>query len=122
LGGGGFAATQAQNYRFSVARCIIPSGVVAPVHYPALAFVFTRRVPNTDWVIDLFGVRNPIIAMCPLHALPGDPAYDLVRAYPECGGRNSSAIHWDVVKDLRHEGTVTLDGWTVLEDGELLVG
>jgi len=29
-----------------------------------------------DWMLDLFGVEKPIIAMCHLHALPGDPAYD----------------------------------------------
>ncbi len=29
-----------------------------------------------QWMLDLFGVRKPIIAMCHLHALPGDPAYD----------------------------------------------
>lgn len=29
-----------------------------------------------QWIQDLFGVRKPIIAMCHLHALPGDPAYD----------------------------------------------
>lgn len=46
----------------------------------------------------------------------------LGRAYPDCGGRNSSAIHWDIVKDLRHEGSVTLDGQAVVESGELLVG
>ena len=28
------------------------------------------------WTDDLFGVKKPIIAMCHLHALPGDPAYD----------------------------------------------
>jgi aminopeptidase len=46
----------------------------------------------------------------------------LGRAYPECGGTNVSAIHWDIVKDLRHEGTVYLDGQAILENGELLVG
>jgi len=29
-----------------------------------------------NWIIDVFGVQKPIIAMCHLHALPGDPAYD----------------------------------------------
>lgn len=29
-----------------------------------------------DWIMDIFGVRKPIIAMCHFHALPGDPAYD----------------------------------------------
>jgi hypothetical protein len=29
-----------------------------------------------SWTKDLFGVTKPIIAMCHLHAMPGDPAYD----------------------------------------------
>lgn len=29
-----------------------------------------------DWIRDLFHVEKPIIAMCHLHALPGDPSYD----------------------------------------------
>jgi len=29
-----------------------------------------------DWMFDVFKVEKPIIAMCHLHALPGDPAYD----------------------------------------------
>jgi aminopeptidase len=41
----------------------------------------------------------------------------LGRAYPECGGINVSAIHWDIVKDLRTEGAVVIDGRTVLERG-----
>lgn len=44
----------------------------------------------------------------------------LGRAYPECGGRNQSAIHWDIVKDLRKGGTVLLDGQRVV-DGNGLV-
>jgi aminopeptidase len=36
-------------------------------------------------------------------------------------GNNDSAIHWDVVKDMREEGEVTLDGITVMRDGELLL-
>jgi len=29
-----------------------------------------------SWVDDLFGVKKPIIAMCHMHAFPGDPGYD----------------------------------------------
>jgi membrane complex biogenesis BtpA family protein len=29
-----------------------------------------------QWIRDMFGVHKPIIAMCHLHALPGDPSYD----------------------------------------------
>jgi len=45
----------------------------------------------------------------------------LGRAYPECGGTNQSAIHWDIVKDLRQEGAVYLDGKVVLENGTFSV-
>ncbi|GAB4472243.1 MAG: aminopeptidase [Anaerolineae bacterium] len=43
----------------------------------------------------------------------------LGRAYPECGGVNQSAIHWDIVKDLRTEGAVYIDGVPVLDQGRL---
>ena len=43
----------------------------------------------------------------------------LGRAYPDCGGDNQSAIHWDIVKDLRQEGAVYVDGRAVLEQGTL---
>ncbi|MHA6631526.1 aminopeptidase [Pseudonocardia sichuanensis] len=39
----------------------------------------------------------------------------LGRAYPECGGDNRSAIHWDIVKDLRAGGEVLLDGRPVVD-------
>jgi aminopeptidase len=44
----------------------------------------------------------------------------LGRAYPQSGGENDSAIHWDLVKDLRRGGRVLLDGHVVLEDGQIL--
>ena len=42
-------------------------------------------------------------------------------SYPESGGTNKSAVHWDMVCDLRRGGRVTVDGDTLLEDGKLLV-
>ena len=45
----------------------------------------------------------------------------LGRAYPECGGVNDSSIHWDLVKDLRASGVVTVDGVPVLKEGKLLI-
>jgi aminopeptidase len=41
----------------------------------------------------------------------------LGRAYAECGGTNQSALHWDLVKDLRSEGSIELDGQTVFVGG-----
>jgi len=42
------------------------------------------------------------------------------RAYPMFGGENQSAIHWDVVKEMRREGEVMVDGKCVMRGGELL--
>ncbi|MCC6189419.1 MAG: aminopeptidase [Anaerolineales bacterium] len=45
----------------------------------------------------------------------------LGRAYAENKGVNQSALHWDIVKDLRQEGQVWLDGRLVLERGQFLI-
>ena len=45
----------------------------------------------------------------------------LGRAYPECGGTNQSAIHWDIIKDIRTEGCVYVDGRAVLQNGTFLL-
>ncbi|MBE7555750.1 MAG: aminopeptidase [Anaerolineales bacterium] len=45
----------------------------------------------------------------------------LGRAYPECGGTNQSALHWDIVKDMRREGRVYLDDMPIFENGKLMV-
>jgi aminopeptidase len=42
-------------------------------------------------------------------------------SYPETGGRNESAVHWDMVCDLRKGGRITVDGDVLMEDGKLLV-
>jgi aminopeptidase len=45
----------------------------------------------------------------------------LGRAYAECGGVNQSALHWDIIKDLRQQGQVYLDGRLALENGNFLI-
>jgi aminopeptidase len=45
----------------------------------------------------------------------------LGRAFAECGGVNHSALHWDIIKDLRQEGAIYLDGTKVLENGRFLI-
>lgn len=42
------------------------------------------------------------------------------QSFPEIGGLNDSAIHWDLVKDLS-AGSIELDGTTVQEHGEWLL-
>ncbi|MGE5636029.1 MAG: aminopeptidase, partial [Nocardioidaceae bacterium] len=43
-------------------------------------------------------------------------------SYPETGGVNSSAVHWDMVCDLRRGGSITVDGVEVQRDGRFLIG
>ncbi len=45
----------------------------------------------------------------------------LGRSYPETGGVNDSAVHWDLVCDLRRGGTLLLDGEPVQESGRFLL-
>lgn len=41
--------------------------------------------------------------------------------YPETGSTNQSAIHWDMIADLRKGGLVTVDGDPFLRDGQFVV-
>ncbi|MGH2831994.1 MAG: aminopeptidase [Solirubrobacteraceae bacterium] len=41
----------------------------------------------------------------------------LGRSYPETGGVNESALHWDQICDLRQGGTITVDGVQLQRDG-----
>jgi len=45
----------------------------------------------------------------------------LGQSYEVVGGTNESAIHWDIVKDLRRGGRIELDGETVQENGDWLI-
>ena len=38
--------------------------------------------------------------------------------FPNLGGTNESVVHWDIVKDLRQEGRLEVDGRVVQERGE----
>ena len=42
-------------------------------------------------------------------------------SYPETGGVNESAVHWDMVCDLRSGGSITVDGVELQRDGSFLV-
>lgn len=45
----------------------------------------------------------------------------LGRAYPETGGKNESAIHTDIVCELRNGGEITVDGQTFAKDGKFVI-
>jgi aminopeptidase len=41
----------------------------------------------------------------------------LGRSYPETGGINDSALHWDLICDLRDGGRLSADGEPIVQDG-----
>ncbi len=43
------------------------------------------------------------------------------RSYPDTGGVNESAIHWDMICDLRRGGMITMDGEVLQQDGKFVV-
>ena len=45
----------------------------------------------------------------------------LGEGYPESGSKNKSAIHWDMLCDLRDGGEVRVDGTLFLKDGKILI-
>ncbi|UCD22667.1 MAG: aminopeptidase [Chloroflexota bacterium] len=45
----------------------------------------------------------------------------LGKGYPESGSKNESAMHWDMVCDLRDGGEVRVDGTLFLKDGKILI-
>jgi len=46
----------------------------------------------------------------------------LGQSYAETGGRNRSALHWDMIKDLRRGGALYLDGKLWQKDGVFVKG
>jgi aminopeptidase len=43
------------------------------------------------------------------------------KSYPDTGGLNESAIHWDMICDLRRGGRITVDGEALQEDGRFVI-
>jgi aminopeptidase len=42
-------------------------------------------------------------------------------SYPETGGVNDSAVHWDMVCDLRQGGAISVDGTEIQRDGQFVI-
>src|SRR6266487_11568 len=70
--------------------------------------------------------NNPNVDRCTKNILfdekiGGTVHLALGRSYPDTGGVNVSAIHWDMVCDLRSGSEVRVDGELFCKDGEFMV-
>ncbi|HEX9067797.1 MAG TPA: aminopeptidase [Ktedonobacterales bacterium] len=71
-----------------------------------------------------FGITRGIKNILFDEKLGGTIHMALGNSYAECGGKNSSALHWDMICDLREAaggGEVYVDGTLFLKDGKLVV-
>jgi aminopeptidase len=67
-----------------------------------------------------YGITRPIGAILFDEKIGGTVHLALGRSYPETGGKNVSALHWDLICDLRAGGRITADGATIQEDGHFV--
>jgi aminopeptidase len=65
------------------------------------------------------GVDRPVGSVLVDEKMGGSVHLALGRSYPETGGTNESAIHWDMICDLRRGGRLSADGVPVVQDGRL---
>jgi aminopeptidase len=63
------------------------------------------------------GIDRPIGSILFDEKIGGTVHLALGRSYPETGGTNESAVHWDMICDLRDGGTLSADGEVVQRDG-----
>ena len=59
------------------------------------------------------GIDRPIGAILFDEKIGGTVHLAIGRSYPETGGTNDSAVHWDMICDLRDGGRLTADGEVV---------
>jgi aminopeptidase len=68
-----------------------------------------------------FGIDRPTGTILFDEKIGGTVHLALGRSYPETGGKNKSALHWDLICDLRSGGTLTADGELVQANGRFVV-
>ena len=64
-----------------------------------------------------FGIDRPTGTILFDEKIGGTVHLALGRSYPETGGKNASALHWDLICDLRAGGRLTADGDVLMLDG-----
>ena len=66
------------------------------------------------------GIDRPTGSILLDEKMAGTVHLALGRSYPETGGTNQSALHWDLICDLREGGRLSADGQVVNESGKFV--
>lgn len=67
-----------------------------------------------------FGIDRAIGAILFDEKIGGTVHTAIGRSYPETGGTNESAVHWDLICDLRDGGQLLADGEILQQDGRFV--
>ena len=67
-----------------------------------------------------FGIDRPTGTILFDEKIGGTVHVALGRSYPETGGKNGSALHWDLICDLRDGGCLTIDDEPLQQDGNFV--
>ncbi len=67
-----------------------------------------------------FGIDRPSGTILFDEKIGGTVHLALGRSYPETGGKNRSALHWDLICDLRNGGRLSADGDLVQQHGRFI--
>ncbi|GAA5225231.1 aminopeptidase [Membranihabitans marinus] len=44
----------------------------------------------------------------------------LGQAYKQCGGKNTSSVHWDMITDMKEDGEIYIDGQLIYKSGKFV--
>lgn len=69
-----------------------------------------------------FGIQRFIKNILYDEKIGGTIHLALGSSYEETGGKNQSALHWDMIKDLRKGGSLSINGKVVQRDGKFARG
>ena len=118
-----------QGHTFAGVRLVFSGGVVveaSAAKNEAMLHALLDRDEGARRIGELGIGCNPGITRPMRHVLfdekiDGSVHVALGQSYEKVGGKNVSSIHWDIVKDLRHDGRIELDGRPVQENGVWLI-
>ena len=68
-----------------------------------------------------FGIKNFTGEILLDEKIGGTVHLAVGASYPESGGTNESAVHWDMVCDLRTGGRISVDGDVLIEEGKFQI-
>ncbi|MEI6312441.1 MAG: aminopeptidase [Bacteroidota bacterium] len=43
------------------------------------------------------------------------------QSYAQCGGKNESSVHWDMITDMKNGGEIWADGQLIYKDGQFII-